>query len=96
MGIDFNRQKPIGNYIIDFYNSKYRLAIEIDGSSHENKGSYDLQRDQELKSFGICSLHLDDRIIKRSLPALIDYIDSWIVKQIHLQTPPSDTSDDPC
>jgi len=33
-GFDFHRQKPIGNYIVDFYCSELLLAIEIDGESH--------------------------------------------------------------
>jgi very-short-patch-repair endonuclease len=35
--IDFDRQKVIGNYIVDFYVKKLRLIIEIDGSSHIGK-----------------------------------------------------------
>jgi very-short-patch-repair endonuclease len=35
MQLDFTRQKPIANYIVDFYCKKYKLAIEIDGHSHE-------------------------------------------------------------
>jgi very-short-patch-repair endonuclease len=37
-GYQFMRQKPIGNYIVDFFCSKLKLVIEIDGESHsENK-----------------------------------------------------------
>ena len=38
--IDFDRQKVIGNYIVDFYVKKLRLVIEIDGSSHIGKEAY--------------------------------------------------------
>ena len=34
-GYDFHRQKPIGNYIADFFCNKLRLVIEIDGSTHD-------------------------------------------------------------
>ena len=34
-GYQFTRQKPIGNYIVDFYCSKLKLVIEIDGESHD-------------------------------------------------------------
>lgn len=84
MGIDFNRQKPIGNYIIDFYNSEYRLAIEVTGSSHENKYEYDTKRHTILEKLGIKILYIHDHDIKKRLPAVIDYIDSWINKQIKL------------
>jgi len=36
-GYQFTRQKPIGNYIVDFYCSRLRLAIEADGISHDVK-----------------------------------------------------------
>jgi very-short-patch-repair endonuclease len=84
MEIDFNRQKPIGNYIIDFYNSEYRLAIEVTGSSHENKYEYDNKRQTELEKIGIRILYIHDYEIKKRLPEVIDYIDCWISKRIKL------------
>ena len=51
----FNRQKPIDNYIVDFYCDKARLVIEIDGGQHkEDKGiELDKKRDDFLKSLGL-------------------------------------------
>jgi len=37
LGLDFDRQKIIGNYIVDFYCAEKQVVVEIDGSSHENK-----------------------------------------------------------
>ncbi|MEZ5011804.1 MAG: DUF559 domain-containing protein [Bacteroidales bacterium] len=34
LGYDFDRQKPIGEYIVDFYCKDLYLAIEIDGNTH--------------------------------------------------------------
>ena len=42
--LDFDRQKIIGNYIVDFYCPSLKLVIEIDGGSHDNKLSYDLTK----------------------------------------------------
>ena len=39
--IDFDRQKVIGNYIVDFYVKTLSLIIEIDGDSHDDKVEYD-------------------------------------------------------
>jgi hypothetical protein len=39
--LDFDRQRIIGNYIVDFYNKKLGLVIEIDGDSHDEKVGYD-------------------------------------------------------
>lgn len=44
LGCQFARQKPIKNYIVDFYCSKLQLVIEIDGCSHGNEGAYEKDR----------------------------------------------------
>lgn len=36
MGVIFHRQYSIGNYVVDFYCPKYKLAIELDGSQHND------------------------------------------------------------
>jgi very-short-patch-repair endonuclease len=51
-GVKFKRQRPIGNYIVDFFSQEIGLIIEIDGSSHSNKGVYDRQREDILISLG--------------------------------------------
>jgi len=48
----FLRQRPISNFIVDFFCPKLGLIIEIDGSSHINKGTYDFYREEKLKSLG--------------------------------------------
>ena len=56
--IQFYRQKVIGNYIVDFYCRRAKLAIEIDGAQHyENDAiEYDLRRTEYLNSEGIAVL----------------------------------------
>jgi len=51
--LDFDRQRIIGNYIVDFYIKTLGLIIEIDGSSHNEKDIYDERREIFLKSFGL-------------------------------------------
>lgn len=51
--IDFDRQKIIGNYIVDFYIKFLGLIIEIDGSSHDDKELYDKIREQYFISLGL-------------------------------------------
>ncbi len=50
-----NRQKVIGNYIVDFYIASSKIAIELDGSQHfESEGiKKDINRDEFLNSLGI-------------------------------------------
>ena len=57
-GLDFDRQKVIGNYIVDFFVKKLALVIEIDGSSHNGKADYDAQRDKYLESLGLKVFHI--------------------------------------
>lgn len=49
----FLRQKPIDNYIVDFYCSELRLVIEIDGDSHAEAVEYDAERTRILQSLGL-------------------------------------------
>ena len=59
-GYQFMRQKPIGNYIVDFYCSKLKLVIEIDGASHDGRFNYDMERQQFLESMGLTVLRFND------------------------------------
>ena len=36
-GIKFRRQQPVGYFVVDFYNSVYRLVVEVDGPIHESQ-----------------------------------------------------------
>ncbi|MBQ6602378.1 MAG: endonuclease domain-containing protein [Eubacterium sp.] len=60
--ITVNRQKVIGNYIVDFYCHKAKLVIELDGSQHyENKGMIkDSLRNNELNELGILVIRYSD------------------------------------
>src|SRR5206468_12932704 len=49
-GLKFRRQHSIGPFIVDFYCHENRLAIELDGESHNDRGSYDLERERFLKA----------------------------------------------
>ena len=71
-----NRQKNIGNYIIDFYIHSHNLAIEIDGRQHklsENRTS-DNERDSELWALGITVLRYSNQDIDRNFHAVCEDI----------------------
>jgi very-short-patch-repair endonuclease len=57
-GLDFDRQKIIGNFIVDFYCASEQLVVEIDGASHWGKEDYDARRDEFLQSLGLTVLHI--------------------------------------
>ncbi|MCR5194255.1 MAG: DUF559 domain-containing protein [Alphaproteobacteria bacterium] len=77
-GLDFNRQKIIGNYIVDFYCAKLQLVIEIDGSSHDNKQKYDANRDKYLKSLGLHILHLYEQDVRFDINGVIQMLCEYI------------------
>ena len=52
-GYKFTRQKPLGDYIVDFYCSELRLVIEIDGDSHAENREYDKARTEALSQLGL-------------------------------------------
>ena len=58
-GLDFDRQKIIGNYIVDFYCSEKGVVIELDGTSHNYKVEYDKKREQFLQELGLVVIHID-------------------------------------
>ena len=64
MGYDFDRQKPIDNFIVDFCCKELQLAIEIDGDSHgyEDIRAHDKQRQRRLESLGVNFLRFNDPV----------------------------------
>ena len=58
-GLDFDRQKIIGNYIVDFFCASQFVVIEIDDkSTHDNKTEYDIKRDKYLHDLGLSVIHI--------------------------------------
>ena len=86
-GYDFHRQKPIGNYIVDFFCYKIMLAIEIDGISHGGKEEKDEKRQKRLESLGIKFLRFDDFEVKWNVEAVMKKIKEYIegTEKIKLQ-----------
>lgn len=77
--IDFDRQRIIGNYIVDFYVKTLGLIIEIDGSSHDHKDVYDSLREKFLESFGIKIFRVSDFRILNDLNNVMVELREFIV-----------------
>ncbi len=73
-GFDFDRQKIIGNYIVDFYCGNCQVVIEIDGSSHDDKVEYDAERDAYLQSLGLTVIHIPAQDILRKLDVTMQWL----------------------
>lgn len=57
-GLDFDRQKVIGNYIVDFFCEELGVVIEIDDKTHDFKEDYDKKREKYLRELGIEIIHI--------------------------------------
>ena len=74
LGLDFDRQKIIGNYIVDFYCAEKQVVVEVDGSSHDHKVDYDARRDAFLMGLGLQVIHLQDSEVKNNLVEVMDLL----------------------
>lgn len=90
-GVKFRRQHSVGDYIIDFYNTELKLAIEIDGITHqfEKSKKHDKTREDYLSTFGINILRFENERIYRDLYNVIEEIRFEIKHLKKLTTPKS-------
>ncbi|WP_269224385.1 type ISP restriction/modification enzyme [Flavobacterium sp. IMCC34518] len=79
--IDFDRQRIIGNYIVDFYVKKLGLVIEIDGPSHDNKEKYDAERDVYLKSLGLQVYHIPVTDVLQNMKTAMSNLELFIIEE---------------
>ena len=75
----FLRQRPIHKFIVDFFCPRLGLVIEIDGSSHFNKGEYDFYREEKLKSLGYTIIRFQEGEVLNQL----DDVKNKIIDVIH-------------
>jgi very-short-patch-repair endonuclease len=78
LGYDFDRQKPIDNFIVDFFCNELMLAIEIDGETHNFKITRDIERQRILEEFGVRFLRFTDEEVKQNLEGVVSAIEEWI------------------
>ena len=80
--ITINRQKVVGNYILDFYCAKEKTAIELDGSQHFEKEGMDkdAERDAYLKGQGIKVLRYSNYDINRNFEAVCRDIEEHLMR----------------
>ena len=75
-GCQFYRQKPLGNFIVDFYCPKGNLVIELDGGQHysDEGKTKDNQRDSYLESIGLYVLRVSDREVFENMRGVLEKI----------------------
>lgn len=76
-GLQFLRQKVIGSYIVDFYCSKAKIVVELDGGQHYTDEGVrkDAERDGYLKTLGIRVIRVPDNDVMKNIDAVVE--DIW-------------------
>ncbi|UFS72687.1 DUF559 domain-containing protein [Geomonas sp. RF6] len=90
LGVQFNRQKSLGPYVVDFYAASPLLVIELDGSQHlqdENVKS-DAARDSFLLEQGLMVLRFDDRQVLLETAAVLEEIFRMCQQRVTRANPP--------
>ena len=82
MDYDFDRQRPIGNYIVDFFCKDLQLAIEVDGITHleEKIMLKDEIRQKEIEEMGIHFLRFDALLVVNKVEAAVREIRNWVLE----------------
>ncbi len=79
-GYDFHRQKPLDNYIVDFFCNAMMLAIELDGYSHQLEEVYekDMAKEKRMKELGISILRFQDDEVYFTIDNVLRSIEGFI------------------
>ena len=72
-GFHFRRQQVIEGFIVDFYCDAAKLAIELDGSVHEEQWKYDESRDKAIALRGVRVLRISNDAMRDS-EAVVEFI----------------------
>jgi very-short-patch-repair endonuclease len=84
LGYDFHRQKPIDEYVADFYCPRLKLVIEIDGDSHDGKEDADRKRQEKLESLGLTVMRFWDSDVKSNVDGIVEQLREWIeARRVH-------------
>ena len=80
MGYDFHRQKPIENFIADFFSNKLKLVIELDGYTHGFEGvvKKDILKKERLKQLGISVLKFQNDEVLNNIDNVLRTIQYFI------------------
>ena len=83
-GVQFYRQKPIGDFVVDFYAPKSKLVVEVDGGQHlfEEHVQNDVLRDGCLASQGLKVLRFSNLQVLRETEAVLEVIFRELSEQV--------------
>jgi very-short-patch-repair endonuclease len=78
LGVEFHRQVPILNYIVDFYSHEIGLVIEIDGSIHDHNFFEDAERQGKMEKYGLNFLRFSNDEVMSDIEAVKNAIRNYI------------------
>ncbi len=75
-GLQFHRQKIIGNCIVDFYCPQAKLIIEVDGIQHysESGKEWDIVRDDYMNQLGLRVLRFSNKQVLEDIDTVVEKI----------------------
>ena len=88
-GVTFRRQYIICRYIVDFYCRPLRLAVEVDGISHDDAGvaARDAVRQSDLESLGITVLRFSSSDVLDDTDNVVRAIAGWVENRLDKEDP---------
>ena len=80
LGLSFLRQYSVGPYVLDFYCSKIRLGIEVDGEIHnkEERKVYDQDRDKYLRNLDVDTIRFWNDDVLNDIKSVLDKLQNKI------------------
>jgi len=84
-GVQFHRQVPMLDYIVDFYCHEIGLAIEVDGNSHDHKFLYDARRQGRLEEQGVQFIRFTNSEILNHLFSVLLTIETKVEELVEQQ-----------
>lgn len=85
LGCKFRRQYSIDQFVIDFYSTEIKLAIELDGKVHNDpdQKEYDIKRQKYLETFGITFIRITNEELLGNANMVFEKIEAAIKKLKH-------------
>jgi very-short-patch-repair endonuclease len=88
-GFKFRRQHPAGRYILDFFCAETRIAVEVDGTSHDmgDRPAHDAMRDDWLNRQGLQVIRVPAALVLEDIAAVVQHIVSVCESRLPLHRP---------
>jgi len=88
-GIKFRRQQPVGYFVVDSYNSAFRLVVEVDGPIHDFQKKADRARQDILEELGLTVFRINTEVPEKNLPLALNMIRAKTQEINQIQNTPS-------